>query len=125
MVTGILNERVPGTVSVGALSGRVIDGLRVISDGLAAGDRVIVNGIQKIYPGAKVTVTPHADKPAAGSGNGNSCKAIRPGLSMTAARTLVIPQSPPEFGNLAARSCPSFALGFCPGFAPEQADPPA
>jgi multidrug efflux system membrane fusion protein len=48
--------------------GRVIDGLRVISDGLAAGDRVIVNGIQKIYPGAKVTVTPHADKPAAGSG---------------------------------------------------------
>ena len=36
--------------------GRVIDGLRVISDGVAAGDRVIVTGIQKVFPGGKATV---------------------------------------------------------------------
>jgi multidrug efflux system membrane fusion protein len=37
--------------------GRVIDGLRVVTDGLKPGDRVIVSGIQKIFPGAKVAVT--------------------------------------------------------------------
>jgi multidrug efflux pump subunit AcrA (membrane-fusion protein) len=34
--------------------GPVIDGLRVIKTGLAAGDRVIVNGMAKVRPGAKV-----------------------------------------------------------------------
>lgn len=36
--------------------GRIIDGKRVISEGLKAGDRVIVSNIQKIGPGAKATV---------------------------------------------------------------------
>ena len=34
------------------------DGLRVVSDGLKSGDRVIVRGIQKVFPGIKVTVEP-------------------------------------------------------------------
>jgi multidrug efflux system membrane fusion protein len=44
--------------------GRVIDGLRMITDGLHDGDRVIVRGMQKIMPGMKVTVeAPAADQP--------------------------------------------------------------
>jgi multidrug efflux pump subunit AcrA (membrane-fusion protein) len=37
--------------------GRLIDGLRVIREGLAPGDRVIVSGVQRARPGRKVTVT--------------------------------------------------------------------
>lgn len=41
--------------------GRVIEGKRVVTKGLAAGDAVIVNGIQKVFPGGKATVaTPKA-----------------------------------------------------------------
>jgi len=36
--------------------GRIVDGKRVISEGLKAGDRVIVSNIQKVGPGAKATV---------------------------------------------------------------------
>jgi len=36
--------------------GRLVDGLRVITSGLAPGDRVIVRGIQKIGPGMHVAV---------------------------------------------------------------------
>jgi RND family efflux transporter MFP subunit len=36
--------------------GRVIDGLRVVRDGLKPGDVIIVNGAQRVHPG--VTVTP-------------------------------------------------------------------
>jgi multidrug efflux system membrane fusion protein len=43
--------------------GRIIDGLRVIADGVHAGDRVIVSGIQKVFPGAHVRVV--APPPAA------------------------------------------------------------
>jgi hypothetical protein len=35
--------------------GQLDDGLRVIKDGLAASDRVIVNGLMRARPGAKVT----------------------------------------------------------------------
>jgi membrane fusion protein, multidrug efflux system len=35
--------------------GRTADGLRIVTDGLAAGDRVIVNGVQKVFfPGMQV-----------------------------------------------------------------------
>jgi multidrug efflux system membrane fusion protein len=48
--------------------GPVIDGLRVIKDGLAADDRVIVNGLLRARPGQKVTAqeqaTAAADAPA-------------------------------------------------------------
>jgi len=52
--------------------GRVFDGMRVIKDGLHAGDRVIVRGIQKVFPGMKVTVEapPAAPPPAAGQPGG-------------------------------------------------------
>lgn len=39
------------TVTLGPL----VDGLRVIRDGLGAGDRVIVNGLQRVRPGVRVT----------------------------------------------------------------------
>ena len=38
--------------------GRVVEGQRVVAEGLKAGDRVIVNGLQKVYPGAKATPAP-------------------------------------------------------------------
>lgn len=48
--------------------GRMIDELRVVNKGLAPGERVIVSGVQKVYPGAKATV---AQAPAgAGTGSG-------------------------------------------------------
>lgn len=33
--------------------GRTIDGMRVVNKGVKAGDRVVVDGIQKVFPGAK------------------------------------------------------------------------
>jgi multidrug efflux system membrane fusion protein len=42
--------------------GRVVDGPRVITEGLAHGDRLIVTGIQKVFPGGKATVA-QADRP--------------------------------------------------------------
>jgi multidrug efflux pump subunit AcrA (membrane-fusion protein) len=36
--------------------GQLDDGLRVVKDGLAAADRVIVNGLMRARPGVKVTV---------------------------------------------------------------------
>jgi membrane fusion protein, multidrug efflux system len=38
--------------------GRVVDGLRVIPEGLKPGDRLIVTGIQKVFPGGKATAVP-------------------------------------------------------------------
>jgi multidrug efflux system membrane fusion protein len=43
--------------------GRIVDGQRVITAGLKPGDRVIVTGIQKVFPGGKATVA-QADHPA-------------------------------------------------------------
>jgi multidrug efflux pump subunit AcrA (membrane-fusion protein) len=44
--------------------GRVIDGLRVVREGLKSGDVVVVNGAQRVHPG--ITVTPQ--RVAMGSG---------------------------------------------------------
>lgn len=41
----------------GVQTGRAIDRLRVVTDGLEPGDRVIVNGLQRVRPGAPVTPT--------------------------------------------------------------------
>jgi multidrug efflux system membrane fusion protein len=46
--------------------GRVVDGMRVVADGLKPGDRVIVNGIQKVFPGGKATVAPQTAQAAGG-----------------------------------------------------------
>jgi multidrug efflux system membrane fusion protein len=43
--------------------GRVIDGKRVVTEGLKPGDAVIVSGIQKVFPGGKATIArPEAAK---------------------------------------------------------------
>ncbi|MBI3864706.1 MAG: efflux RND transporter periplasmic adaptor subunit [Planctomycetia bacterium] len=48
--------------------GRLHDGLRVVSNGLSAGDRVVVNGLQRVRPGievhAEVVPMPQVGKPA-------------------------------------------------------------
>ncbi|WP_085984458.1 efflux RND transporter periplasmic adaptor subunit [Methylobacterium sp. 4-46] len=38
--------------------GRAVDGLRVVTSGLAAGERIVVNGLQRIRPGTLVSATP-------------------------------------------------------------------
>ena len=40
--------------------GSLVDGLRVITSGLAGGERVLVNGIQRVRPGMKVKATEEA-----------------------------------------------------------------
>lgn len=45
--------------------GRRVDGLRVVEEGLAAGERIVVNGLQRVRPGA--AVTPQAVAMAAAS----------------------------------------------------------
>ena len=35
--------------------GPVVEGLRVVQTGLAAGDRIVLKGLQRVRPGAKVT----------------------------------------------------------------------
>ena len=37
--------------------GRIVEGLRVIKKGVAPGDEVVINGLQRIRPGIKVTAT--------------------------------------------------------------------
>jgi len=44
--------------------GPIVDGQRLISDGLKGGERLIINGIQKVFPGGKATVA-KAEAPAA------------------------------------------------------------
>lgn len=60
LVVGPENKVVYRTVTTGPL----VDGLRVIRDGLSATDRVITAGLQRVRPGA--TVTP-AEQPIQGS----------------------------------------------------------
>lgn len=56
--------------------GPVVDGLRVVKDGLAATDRVVVNGLMRARPGTKVTPTLGTfAAPPAGAGQGAPAKA--------------------------------------------------
>jgi multidrug efflux system membrane fusion protein len=54
--------------------GRLVDGLRVVTSGLAPGERVVVNGLQRVRPGARVQAR---EEPMA---------APSPGAAQTAAR---------------------------------------
>ncbi len=47
--------------------GPLVDGLRVVRTGLAAGDHVVVNGLQRVRPGAKVAPVPVQMDAAAGA----------------------------------------------------------
>ncbi|HVZ89095.1 MAG TPA: efflux RND transporter periplasmic adaptor subunit [Polyangia bacterium] len=48
--------------------GRLVDGLRVIPEGLQAGDRLIVSGIQKVFPGGKAVAAPISASAESGRG---------------------------------------------------------
>jgi multidrug efflux system membrane fusion protein len=55
----------------GVALGPIVDGLRVTRSGLAPGDRVVVNGLQRVRPGMKVTpVLVAMDEPKAGAAAG-------------------------------------------------------
>lgn len=58
-VVGAQNNAVQKYVTLGQL----VDGLRVIKDGLSANDRVIVNGVARVRPGAKVRPQEQGGKP--------------------------------------------------------------
>jgi len=47
--------------------GQVVDGLRVIRDGLSENDRVVVNGLMRVRPGIKVKPEEPGASPAAGA----------------------------------------------------------
>ena len=48
--------------------GSLVDGLRVVTSGLAPDDRVIVNGLMRARPGVKVTPQESPDNKAAATG---------------------------------------------------------
>jgi len=48
--------------------GPVVDGLRVITEGLALDDNVIINGLMRARPGAKVTPQQSSDASASNVG---------------------------------------------------------
>lgn len=55
-----------GTVEARAVTlGPVIDGLRIIADGLAASDRVVIRGLQSVQPGQKAELRAGSIAPAA------------------------------------------------------------
>jgi membrane fusion protein (multidrug efflux system) len=60
MVLGAGNVPAPRPVKLGPL----VNGLWVITDGLKYGDKVIVDGLQKVQPGAKVKPVPAGVKPS-------------------------------------------------------------
>ena len=62
LVVGSDNTATAKYVTLGPLAD---DGLRVIKEGLAAGDRVVVNGLARIRPGQKVTPQEQGATPAA------------------------------------------------------------
>jgi len=63
LVVGDDNTAVQKYVTLGPLSD---DNLRIIKDGIKAGDRVVVNGLMRARPGQKVTPQEQAATPAPG-----------------------------------------------------------
>jgi multidrug efflux system membrane fusion protein len=47
--------------------GRLVDGMRIVRAGLHAGDRIVINGLQRARPGMKVTPTVTAMAPDSGA----------------------------------------------------------
>ena len=65
LVVGDDNTAVQKYVTLGPLSD---DNLRIIKDGITAGDRVIVNGLMRVRPGQKVTPQEQGAAPAGPAG---------------------------------------------------------
>lgn len=56
-----------GTVEYRAVElGRLVDGLRVVRSGLRAGERIVVNGLQRVRPGGKVAAREEPMEPTKG-----------------------------------------------------------
>jgi membrane fusion protein, multidrug efflux system len=60
LVVGAENVAAPKYVTLG----QIVDGLRVIKEGLAPDDVVIVNGLMRVRPGQKVTPQEQGAPPA-------------------------------------------------------------
>ncbi len=54
LVVGADNKAMYREVTLGAS----VDGLRVVKSGLAANERIVVNGLQRVRPGALITPQP-------------------------------------------------------------------
>jgi RND family efflux transporter MFP subunit len=63
LVVGPENKLVPKYVTLG----QVVDGLRVIKEGVAPDDRVVVTGLMRVRPGMTVTPVEEGAAPAAGA----------------------------------------------------------
>jgi RND family efflux transporter MFP subunit len=63
LVVGPDNKVLPKYVTLG----QAVDGLRVIKAGLAADDRVVVNGLMRVRPGMTVTPVEHGSAPQVGA----------------------------------------------------------
>lgn len=61
----------------GVTLGPLVDGLRVVRSGLAAGDHVVVNGLQRVRPGAKVEAVPVEMDAAAAAPTGRATATAR------------------------------------------------
>ena len=59
-------------------AGELVEGMRVIHNGLKVDERVIVNGIQKVRPGGPVTPMEETSKPASETGAVNATSASDP-----------------------------------------------
>ncbi len=81
MVLGAENKPQPRSVKVG----QALGGDWVVSAGLAAGDRVIVDGFQKMRPGAPVTPVPWPPAPNGAGGPGNGTSPAGAGAAASAA----------------------------------------
>jgi len=56
-----------------------LNGLRVVRSGLSKGDRIVVNGLQRVRPGMKVEpVTVQMEAPAQGEANGQGAAGTGP-----------------------------------------------
>ncbi|MEP6886310.1 MAG: efflux RND transporter periplasmic adaptor subunit [Gammaproteobacteria bacterium] len=81
--------------------GRVIDGLRVVNQGLKAGDVIVVNGAQRVHPG--VTVTPQ--RVTMGANGAEDAVAGKPAAGEPVAGKPAAGAAPP--GAPAAKSAPA------------------
>jgi RND family efflux transporter MFP subunit len=75
--------------------GRLIDGLRVVLDGLTPQDRIVISGVQRARPGRKVTVKE------------GTVSAFPTGVSRGENSTLSLPNEPSPAGGAKAPDAPS------------------
>jgi RND family efflux transporter MFP subunit len=86
--------------------GRLIEGLRVIHEGLAPEDRVVISGVQRARPGRRVTVTE------------GEVTAFPTGVSRGENSTLSLPPAQGGVSNGVPSGVPSGASSGAPGGAP-------